>query len=417
MMTGLANSKILGTCLQMCSEKETKLRVKNKIIHPLEKSLGKNIGKEYVLIKSFSRSAAGNTSCCDPKEIRPPYICRRTTNYLVKNVLISDEKSRPQLRLDWTTYHFVFDRLRALRQDMIVQKCDLLGAVCDHDEIVIHTHILQVCVKFHLLANYLFSQNKQSGSSKDGPNLKATHQFDQHINFSHLLECLKMILNYYEILFPRNCDSGLEFKNTHFVKTKDTKNVINETRIDMIVVYILLNIGSYHSYKWGIELDDKLKNNHKVKRALRMNRLYVERNYVGLFKEVKNLSLIHLLAFHWSLPSIFKEMLAVMSAAHSSKNCKFPLQHFAKILFLEEANKEELINYLKESGIKIHSASTNDMHDPKTQNKSLNDIFICFDKNSFNASASVKWQELPDIDKQLNQCDLLTMLLDYDLNC
>ena len=85
-MANSTNTMILGTCLQLCPEKERKLRVKNKLIHPIEKKLGKDAGKDYILIKSFSRSAAGNTSCCDPKQIRPPYICRRTTNYTVENV-------------------------------------------------------------------------------------------------------------------------------------------------------------------------------------------------------------------------------------------------------------------------------------------------------------------------------------------
>ena len=161
-MTSITSTRILGLCLEMCSEKEKKLRVKNKIIHPLERSLGKDNGKEFILIKSFSRSAAGNTSCCDPKEIRPPYICRRTTNYLVQNVLFENIDCHQQLRLDWTRYHFVFDRLRAIRQDMIVQKCDLMEPVFDYDEIIIHIHILQVCVKFHLLANYILGQSNDN---------------------------------------------------------------------------------------------------------------------------------------------------------------------------------------------------------------------------------------------------------------
>ena len=407
-MAGITNTRILGTCLQMCSEKERKMRIKNKIIHPLEKSLGKNNGNDYVLIKSFSRSAAGNTSSCDPKEIRPPYICRRTTNYLIQNVLFENEDCH-HLKLNWTTYHFVFDRLRAIRQDMIVQKCDLMEPGFD-DDVIVHIHILQICVKFHLLANYILGKDDDPSNKHSS----ISNQFDQHINFTHLLECLKMILNYYEMRFPRACDSHSNPTNEYLITHKNMKTE-NKTIIDMISVYILLNIGSYHSYKWGLELDDKVKCNKSVSRALKMHRLYVERNYAALFKEAKNLSLIHLLAFYWSLPHIFNEMLSVMNTAYSSKNCKFPFKHFMKIISNEEMNTTKLLNYFKEKNIKTILPSS-DLQDVDGATIDINNIFISFDKKSFSTSDNVKWQELPYIDKQINQCDLLSLFLDYDQN-
>ena len=412
-MTSITNTRILGTCLEMCSEKEKKLRVKNKIIHPLERSLGKDNEKEFILIKSFSRSAAGNTSCCDPTEIRPPYICRRTTNYLVQNVLFENIDGYQKLRLDWTTYHFVFDRLRAIRQDMIVQKCDLMEPVFDIDEIIIHIQILQVCVKFHLLANYILGQsNDNSNCPKNTKHSSVNNQFDQHINFTHLLECIKMILNYYESQFLRICDSHLGTDDSKIVKNGNVKRV-DESIIDMIAIYILLNIGSYHSYKWGLELNEKVKSNKKINRALKMHRLYVERNYIALFKESKKLSLIHLLAFYWSLPHIFNEMLTVMSTAYSSKNCKFPLKHFIKMISFDERSKEKLVWYFKEKNIKILETSSDSLNTHTAAND-LSDIFICFDKNTYSQSMNIKWQELPYIDKQLDGSDLMSLLLDYD---
>ena len=88
-----------------------KLRIKNNMIHTLEKSCDSGKKNDYLLIKSFSRSAAGNTRSCDPKEIRPPYICRRTTNYLIENVLFRNGGFySADFKMDLTTYHFVFDR-------------------------------------------------------------------------------------------------------------------------------------------------------------------------------------------------------------------------------------------------------------------------------------------------------------------
>ena len=411
-MANSTNSMILGTCLQLCPEKERKLRVKNKLIHPIERKLGMDAGKEYILIKSFSRSAAGNTSCCDPKQIRPPYICRRTTNYIVENVLFQYANGQRLLNLDWTTYHFVFDRLRALRQDMVIQKCDILEPTFNCDDIFIHVHILQVCVKFHLLANYIFTQTANNlNDSEKGTNSSTNSQFDQHINFSHLLECLKMILNYYEMLFTRSSDNESSIKINQIL-TNESRKVIDDTLIDMVVIYVLINIGSYHSYKWALELDDDIKRNEKVARALKMHRIYSERNYAALFKEMKKLSLLHLLAFHWSLPFIVKEMLFVMNSAYSSKNCRFPISYFHEMMLLDAQNEEKLIDYLKDLGIKITAASSGDKQNPDILTKHKNNTFVCFDKNSYNASMNTKWQDLPCINKQLGHYDLIAMILD-----
>ena len=143
-----------------------------------------------------------------------------------------------------------------------------------------------------------------------------------------------------------------------------------------------------------------------------MHRIYSERNYAALFKEMKKLSLLHLLAFHWSLPFIVKEMLFVMNSAYSSKNCRFPISYFHEMMLLEAQNEEKLIDYLKDFGITITTASSVDKQNPDMLTKNKNNTFLCFDKNSYNTSMNTKWQDLPCINKQLGHYDLLAMILD-----
>ena len=411
-MCDILNISVLGTCLDMCSESERNLRIKNKMIHPLEQRVSPNSSSKCILVKSFSRSAAGNMRTCDPKEIRPPYICRRTTNYLVENILFhkSDlSKQSGDLQLDMTTYHFVFDRLRAIRQDMVVQKIDIIENECDFKDLVIHTHVLQVCIKFHLMANYLLGNKNANGADNARRNVNSTSNtpFDTHINFSHLLECLKMILTCFESFYPRRCDS-----DSCQSDKSDNSTIKNTLRIDMIVVYLLLNIGSYHSYKYGLELDKEAKDSVEVKRAMKMNRLYFERNYVGLFKEVQNLSLLHMLAFQWNVPSIYKEILLVMNTAYSSKNCKFPLSHFEALFALKGIDEDRIKTFFDQHDIKTHCDSNNTLQNLQSAEKNKKDIYICFDKANFNASPSFKMHELLCIDKKLEKQNLLSFFLD-----
>ena len=66
--------------------------------------------------------------------------------------------------LSLNVYHFIFDRLRSIRQDLIVQ---------NHPEPSKSIEILQICARFHLLASYKLSQ--------------AVDKFDKDLNFKHML--------------------------------------------------------------------------------------------------------------------------------------------------------------------------------------------------------------------------------------
>ena len=65
----------------------------------------------------------------------------------------------------------------------------------------------------------------------------APHEdFDGHLNFTHLLECLKDVL----ILHEERC-------------------VPDEQRIEMSAVYLLLNLGSPEAMRWGLGLRPELR--------------------------------------------------------------------------------------------------------------------------------------------------------------
>lgn len=70
-----------------------------------------------VCISEFSRSAAGHRN---PRsaDLRTPATLRRTIDYLLDRVLL-DER-----RPIWFAYEFVFDRLRCVRQEIVIQNLD-----------------------------------------------------------------------------------------------------------------------------------------------------------------------------------------------------------------------------------------------------------------------------------------------------
>lgn len=69
------------------------------------------------VVKEFARSAAGITA---PKhyELRTPAALWRTINYLLSDVLLDERKPFN------VVYDFIFDRLRAVRQEIVIQNFD-----------------------------------------------------------------------------------------------------------------------------------------------------------------------------------------------------------------------------------------------------------------------------------------------------
>ena len=164
-------------------------------------------------------------------------------------------------------YNFIFDRLRSVRQDLVVQGNPDLG---------VSIKVLQICVRFHLLSSY------QLGT-------KLQQSFDSTFNFTQLLECLKALLLFYDL-----------------ERTRDSEVSVRSEYVEAAAIYLLLNVGSPHSLAWGLKLDRVIKAQPVMRLATKLNMLYLERNFVGFFKRMLRLPLLLKLAAHWNLPHIIR---------------------------------------------------------------------------------------------------------------
>ncbi|CAI4222128.1 unnamed protein product [Auanema sp. JU1783] len=112
-------NQTFGSCQAMCSSEEVDFRQKNKLIHPLE-SLDPTVPhKELVcdpskMVKEYVRSAAG-ISYDSESNIRTMEVLSSTTDYLIS---LYQELKETELCL---VFSFVSDRLRAVRQDIIIK--------------------------------------------------------------------------------------------------------------------------------------------------------------------------------------------------------------------------------------------------------------------------------------------------------
>lgn len=85
------------------------------------------------IVKCYRRCSAG-TSPVDPSELRPGSVLLFTLKYLLTTVLLRTD-------VNWRIiYEYVFDRIRAIKQDMTIQRL----------EVSISIMILEPIVRFHI---------------------------------------------------------------------------------------------------------------------------------------------------------------------------------------------------------------------------------------------------------------------------
>lgn len=77
---------------------------------------------ELKVVKEFSRSAAG-VQTPKPYTLRTKNCLKRTVNYLLTDIIRDDRKSFH------VAYDFIFDRLRAVRQEIVMQDLDELTTI------------------------------------------------------------------------------------------------------------------------------------------------------------------------------------------------------------------------------------------------------------------------------------------------
>ncbi|XP_073679745.1 SAC3 domain-containing protein 1 [Garra rufa] len=276
-----------GTCMTMCPAYELRQREAQNRLHRFEMVAGTERDRlpradDSRAVKEYSRPAAGKDSA-RASDLRPPSVLLKTVHYLVDDIAVSSTFQ------PWTeVYSFVFDRLRSIRQDMIIQRVS--GPDC--------VAVLEKSVRFLLYASYrLCGQQLQ--------------YFDPRINDTHLQECLSWLLESY----------------------RDGKHQHQE---EFQALSLLYNLGSTQAIQHVLELPERIRSSPAVQLALAVSRAHMERNPVRLLRLAKKLDFIQICAVHRHLLPCRKDLLLLYSHGHSSRNCRYPLQRLAHLLFLKD---------------------------------------------------------------------------------
>lgn len=277
-----------GTCQTMCPTRELQDRQLQNRLHRFELLAGterdrRPRGDSLRAVKEYSRPAAGKDST-NSSDLRPAAVLLKTVCYLIDKVAAS-----PHLR-PWTeVYNFVFDRLRGVKQDMIIQRTSGLNCVA----------ILERTVRFLIYASYRLC----------GEPLRL---YDPRINDTHLQENLSWLLDCYA--------TGTE---------------PHPNQEEFQALGLLYNLGSARAAQHIMELPERLRCSPAVTLALSINRAFHERNPVRVLRLARRLNFMQSCALHRHLVSCRRDLLLIYSHGFSSRNCRFPLDRLAQLLCLD----------------------------------------------------------------------------------
>ncbi|XP_044756715.1 germinal-center associated nuclear protein [Coccinella septempunctata] len=316
-----------GKCETMCPIEEMKMRQREKLLHVFEMVPGTEKRNPLVdpnrAVKMYNRSAAGKFMT-NENFLRPPDVLLKTVKFLLENVI-------EDTRYSWLTkYDFITDRLRAVRQDMIIQNVSRSQAIS----------LLEPMVRFHAYSAYWSCDQD-------------IYHFDPHLNRKTLQECLNNLLILY--------DQVEKFPSSHYEER--FLNHINISRPFFEALNLILNLGNEEILFRLICLPTKFRTSI-VKTAILMAVNYMRKNFVKVCRYIRDLTPLLAGISILQLPVVRRKTLQIMSVAYSSKNLKFPLHDLKQLLIYE---------------------SINDVFEDCTHfGLHTNEDCVHFDKNSFN---------------------------------
>ncbi|KAM8887993.1 SAC3 domain-containing protein 1 [Synchiropus picturatus] len=277
-----------GTCMTMCPTRELQIRESQNLLHRFEVLMGTEKDRRpsadpLRTVKEYSRPAAGK-DCTKCSDLRPPAVLRKTVCYLIDEIADS-----PDLHPWSEVYSFVFDRLRSVKQDMIIQRVS--GPDC--------VAILEQTVRFLIYASYRLC----------GEPLRL---YDPRINDTHLQENLSWLLDCYKR------EPGVHMNQEEF-----------------LALSLLYNLGSPRAMLHILDLPPAIRDSPAVSLAISINQAFLERNPVRLLRIARRLSFLQGCALHRHLVLCRRDLLLIYSHGYSSKNCRFSLEKLSQLLALD----------------------------------------------------------------------------------
>ncbi|KFQ82224.1 Germinal-center associated nuclear protein, partial [Phoenicopterus ruber ruber] len=303
--TDLGKAKtVVGTCPDMCPEKERYMRETRNQLSIFELLLGSDKVDHAAAIKEYSRSSADQEEPL-PHELRPSEVLSMTMDYLVTNIMDQGEGNYRE----W--YDFVWNRTRGIRKDITQQH------LCNP----LMVSLIEKCTRFHIHCAHHLCEEPMSS-------------FDAKINNENMTKCLQSLKEMYQDLANKGiyCKSEAEFRGYN----------------------VLLNLNKGDILREVQQFHPEVRNSPEVRFAVQAFAALNSNNFVRFFKLVQAASYLNACLLHCYFNQIRKDALKSLNIAYtvSTQRCTvFPLDHLVRMLLFKDC--EEATDFISYYGLSV----------------------------------------------------------------
>ncbi|NXS57900.1 GANP protein, partial [Brachypteracias leptosomus] len=303
--TDLGKAKtVVGTCPDMCPEKERYMRETRNQLSIFELLLGSDKVDHAAAIKEYSRSSADQEEPL-PHELRPSEVLSMTMDYLVTNIMDQGEGNYRE----W--YDFVWNRTRGIRKDITQQH------LCNP----LMVSLIEKCTRFHIHCAHHLCEEPMSS-------------FDAKINNENMTKCLQSLKEMYQDLANKGiyCKSEAEFRGYN----------------------VLLNLNKGDILREVQQFRPEVRNSPEVRFAVQVFAALNSNNFVRFFKLVQAASYLNACLLHYYFNQIRKDALKSLNIAYtvSTQRCTvFPLDHLVRMLLFKDC--EEATDFISYYGLSV----------------------------------------------------------------
>ena len=243
-------------------------------------------------ITSYQRSAAGTS--WTPENLRTPETLLHTVRYLMTEILSNEGKEKVTLQM---LYEFIHDRLRAVRQELVIQRAD--------DEV--RRQVLECAIVF-----YSVSCLKMAFFKKP--------DFDAADNSSQIHMCLGQLIDIYD----RDTPDSLGVNGD-----KLNRRCLVES------INLLFNLSSYDQLTRYHRLPTAVKENSSLKKAYEICIKLMNNNFYAVLKQSCHLNFLLFSVLSPSLPPLQATFLERLINASLTKRqvLRLSVSYLADVLF------------------------------------------------------------------------------------
>lgn len=296
-----------GTCYDMCPEKERLLRIHGNMVSQFEcKIVDFKLEPVFeIMVKQYTRSSADQANPL-PHELRSTPVLVKTINYMLKNIIYPIESKTEQDLASW--YDFCWDRLRAIRKDIVQQNLQNFDVI----------RILEQIGRFHIACYDL---------------MLGYSGFDIKLNTENLNNCIQMLMPMYR-------DSDYQCPNEP----------------EFVSYELLMHLGNPQFHTAYDLLPIHIKQSPEVRFCIKAHITFLESsNCIDFFNLLKNTTYMNCCILQRVIPIIRHNNLQMMNKSYTTvkRIYRLEMQYFMEKLCFDDLESAQ--EFCRDTQLKFDS--------------------------------------------------------------